>query len=418
MDKRKISLKTQRCKGMRDLLPQDMSRFRLIEGVFRSACLERGFEEIRTPLLEYLHLFTATGTLTPQRLRQVYSFLDWNGWGGERVVLRPEGTIPAARLFVNNMSQQELARLFYVVNTFSFEENEEKTREHWQCGVELLGSNLPAADVELLALGGEVLERLGITPVKLRLSHIGVLRALIEELELSPEAKTEVLDKALEGNIRVLSEVKTDKQSLKKAVALFVNFRGTSEGFLQNLRALALQDLPGLLAPLDNFLDIARLLSSLGYEYELDFASEGGFEYYTGVLFQFYYGGVKIGGGGRYDDLLPLVGGGKVPASGFALYADQLMALLPAEAVSSSPRCILLRPDSPSPQGWEACFRLAPKLRKAGFVTEFDLGCATAKSPRWVLTPQGESFLLYDAKSRRGRKATSLPQVLKLLEGK
>ena len=93
-------MRVQRCKGTRDLSPEEMARFRLIEGAFRDCCLKWGYEEVRTPTLEYLHLFTSTGTLTPSRLNKVYSFLDWDGWSGERVVLRPDGTIPVARLYV------------------------------------------------------------------------------------------------------------------------------------------------------------------------------------------------------------------------------------------------------------------------------------------------------------------------------
>ena len=110
----------QRCKGTRDLLPEDMLRFQEVVEVFRSSCLAWGYREVKTPTLEYLHLFTATGTLTPSMLHKVYSFLDWDGWSGERVVLRPEATIPAARLYVDNLSTKPLAKLSYLENIFSF----------------------------------------------------------------------------------------------------------------------------------------------------------------------------------------------------------------------------------------------------------------------------------------------------------
>ena len=125
-------MKIQRCKGSRDLSPEEMRRFRLIEGTFRDCCLKAGYEEVRTPTVEYLHLFTATGTLTPGTLRRVYSFLDWDGWSGERVVLRPDGTIPVARLYIDAMKKAELAKLFYITNVFIFEETGTKTRERWQ----------------------------------------------------------------------------------------------------------------------------------------------------------------------------------------------------------------------------------------------------------------------------------------------
>ena len=105
-------MRVQRCKGTRDLSPGDMENFRLIEGVFRGSCRKWGYEEVRTPTLEYLHLFTTTGTLTPGMLSKVYSFLDWDGWSGERVVLRPDGTIPVVRLYIDSMAEKKLAKLF------------------------------------------------------------------------------------------------------------------------------------------------------------------------------------------------------------------------------------------------------------------------------------------------------------------
>src|SRR3972149_3988967 len=104
----------QRAKGTQDLSPEDMRRFRLIEGIFRESCLNWGYEEVRTPTLEYLHLFTSTGTLTTGQLSNVYSFLDWDGWSGERVVLRPDGTIPIARMYIDNLEEERLAKLCYV----------------------------------------------------------------------------------------------------------------------------------------------------------------------------------------------------------------------------------------------------------------------------------------------------------------
>jgi len=133
---------------MQDLLPEEMLRFRRIEDVFRTCCRNWGYQEVRTPTLEYLHLFTATGTLTASMLSKVYSFLDWDGWSGERVVLRPDGTIPVVRLYIDNLSGQELARLFYVTNIFAFEGTGKKNRERWQCGAEFFGGAKFAPDVE------------------------------------------------------------------------------------------------------------------------------------------------------------------------------------------------------------------------------------------------------------------------------
>src|SRR5512136_380799 len=169
-------MKVEKCKGMRDLFPADMEKFRLANEIFRDSCRKWGYEEVRTPTLEYLHLFTSAGTLTPSMLGRVYSFLDWDGWSGERVVLRPDATIPVARLYIESLSDKELAKLFYIANTFIFEESGKKNREKWQSGAELIGMGSPLADVELIVLALEVLRRLGIPDVQLKLSHAGLTR--------------------------------------------------------------------------------------------------------------------------------------------------------------------------------------------------------------------------------------------------
>ena len=166
--------KPTRCRGMRDMLPDEMRRFRRVEEAFRVACLGWGYEEIRTPVLEYLHLFTTAGTLSPQMLGRVYSFLDWDGWSGERVVLRPDSTIPSTRLYADSLDGGDVAKLFYVQNVFRFAEGDE-SREDWQCGVELIGDSQPQGDVELILLGREVRTHLGRYDVG-GLAHTGAVR--------------------------------------------------------------------------------------------------------------------------------------------------------------------------------------------------------------------------------------------------
>ena len=189
---------------MRDLSPEEMESFRLVEGICREICSGWGYREVRTPTIEYLHLFTSAGTLTPGRLGKVYSFLDWDGWSGERVVLRPDGTIPVARLYAENY-QGELARLFYAANIFIFEDAGEKNRERWQCGAELIGAGSAMAEVELITLSLEVLKKLGLKGVELRLSHAGLIKALLEKLGLTPEEQGRMFDRILDGDAGALA---------------------------------------------------------------------------------------------------------------------------------------------------------------------------------------------------------------------
>jgi len=275
-------MESQRCKGARDLLPDDMDRFRQVEDAFRSSCLNWGYREVRTPTLEYIHLFTAAGTLTPAMLGRVYSFLDWDGWGGERVVLRPDGTIPAARLYSENLADQALARIYYITNIFAFEETGRENREKWQCGVELLGDSGPASEAEIISLALEVLNTLGITRPEIKLSHAGVLKALIADMKLVAEAKSDLLDEILEGNWEALAGVNGGNKKTAGIIKALMGLKGKSGGFLSNLKAMPGIS-PAMRAELAKFAGIVELLDTLGCKYEIDFTSIKGFEYYTGL---------------------------------------------------------------------------------------------------------------------------------------
>jgi len=408
-------MKVFKCKGMADLLPGDMVKFRHIEEAFRSSCLKRGYGEIRTPTLEYLHLFTASGTLTPGMLGRVYSFLDWDGWSGERVVLRPDGTIPAVRLYLENLESANVTRLFYVENTFTFEETGTERRERWQCSAELIGTSQPLADVELLLLATEILTKLGIGPLTVSLSHAGLIKALLAELGLGAAEQAEVFDRVLEGDIRALGEIKTGKADLARALALLLGVKGDSPGFLENVRALLGKSRAKLSTSLNDLAAITELLSAMGCSYEVDVTSGRGFEYYTGLMFQFYCGSQRVGGGGRYDDLIPLVGGPAVPASGFALYMDRLMELLKTEPYSG--RGVLIKPASTDVLELKASMELASRLRDAGYFAELDLGRTASTDHQWVLSVAKDGALnLVNQATGKKSKAASAARILKLME--
>lgn len=412
-------MKVPRCKGMRDILPEDMAKFRHIEDVFRSCSSRWGYEEVRTPTLEYLHLFTATGTLTPGMLGRVYTFLDWDGWSGERVVLRPEGTIPIARMFAENsrsIGRGGVARYSYVGNVFSFEETGTKNREQWQCGVEFIGGWGALADIELILLASEVVESLGIGGLEVGLSHAGLIKALIAELGLGAEEQAKIFDQVLEGNIKALGEVKTKDKELKKALKILLDIKGNSAGYLENISAMVGKSLAGLEPSLNDFIQIAKLLSSAGCKYHIDISSGRGFEYYTGAMFQFYVSGQKVGGGGRYDDLMSLVGGPHMPASGFALYVDRLMDLLKLKAKTGNR--ILLNIGKAKDEELDACLKLARSLRKSGYIVALELKGKSADDFRWIVTPSREGlFKLVDRSTLKQIEVSSDSEIKKAVEG-
>jgi len=409
-------MKNQKSKGMRDLLPDDMLRFRYIEDTFRKCCLGWGYQEVRTPTIEYLHLFTATGTLIPSMLGRAYSFLDWDGWSGERVVLKPDGTIPLARLYIDNLSEQKIARFFYITNIFAFEETGRENRERWQCGAEFLGGGGFVADVEAILLAQDVLRKLGIKDIELQLSHAGLIKALIRELKLGPDEESKVTNRILEGDWRALAEAKTTNAELSGVLSQIVSLKGKSSNFLQNLGALFQHASPNFKLALGDFMNIAALLESLDYSYEIDITAMHGFEYYTGVCFEILSGGEKIAGGGRYDDLIPLMGGENIPSCGFALYVDPIMKLLPLENRGEVE--ILVKGEELTTEVARTCFTLAQSLRDAGHATELALNLFQGSEQerngyRWVISVSAKKpFILKDCKQRQQRSVTSLAEVL------
>ncbi|PKH45558.1 ATP phosphoribosyltransferase regulatory subunit, partial [Dehalococcoides mccartyi] len=314
-----------RCKGCSDLLPEDMLRFRYIESIFHDSCITWGYEEVRTPMLEYLSLFTSSGTLTPQMLKRVYSFLDWDGWSGERVVLRPDGTIPAARLYIDSLQEMEVARLCYTSNIFRFDETGKKSRENWQLGAELIGVTSPEANAELITLALETLARLGFEDVELRLSHAQLIKAVLAQLEPNADEQHKIFDQLLDGDIALMSRLETEKPELFRTLKLLMENKGTSASFLKNVMAMAGTAGGELEEPLNDFIAGVDVLDKLGVSYQIDLASGKGFEYYTGVIFHLFVNGEHVGGGGRYDKLIPLLGGPDKPAAGFALYLNRLI---------------------------------------------------------------------------------------------
>ena len=410
-------MKEQRCKGTRDLSPEEMREFRLIEGIFRDGCIKWGYEEVRTPTIEYLHLFTSTGTLTPSRLHKVYSFLDWDGWSGERVVLRPDGTIPIARLYIDTMEDKELAKLFYVSNVFSFEETGKEARERWQCGAELIGVSSTMADVELITLALEVLKILGLKGIELRLSHAGLIRALLVKFGLSPREQTKIFDQILDGDVEALVKAKPEKPELGRILTPLLDLRGKSSGFLRNMQALFNQDIPELAPSFNNFIDIVDLLETLNYDYQIDITSGRGFEYYTGVIFQLFAGEEHLGGGGRYDALIPLMGGKDIPASGFALYLDHLMKLIQPETLAKPLAQRILIKAEPKGSMLKETFSLANRLREAGHAAETYLGDEAPASSRWRLDVQDKApqLVLIDQISHTEFEVQTVDEVLALL---
>jgi histidyl-tRNA synthetase len=368
---------------MRDLLPAQMARFRRVERAFVSVMEAWGYQEVRTPTLEHLHLFTSAGTLSPQLLERVYSFLDWDGWSGERVVLRPDATIPTARVYNERMAGG-VAKLFYVANIFRFAAGDEP-RELWQCGAEVIGETWPGGDVELIAAGQRVLSNLGLTDVTVRLSHTGVMRALLERAGFAPEDQAEQYDRILDGDLSVMRELERRIPELQASMHLLTDVKGGAAAYLANLGAAFSALTPALARALAELGQVASAMDALGCPYEIDLTMVRDFEYYTGPVFRFRLSdGVDVGGGGRYDALVRSHTS-TTPACGFALHLDRLMAQLPDSVMPRARSVIEVVPADTAAGALGLALAVSVELQEKGFCCELVPSPRLADA-RWRLT--------------------------------
>ena len=269
----------------------------------------------------------------------------------------------------------------------------------------------------MLAL--EVLESLKLKNITLRLSHAGLIKALLERLGLNPDEQTRVFDRILDGDTRALAGIKAEKPELDEILLPLLGLKGKSAGFLKNLRAISARSLPEFETHLNSFIAVVSILEDLGCKYQIDIASGAGFEYYTGIIFQLYSGKEKIGGGGRYDDLIPAMGGGDIPASGFALYIDRIIDLLESGTMpKSTGQSVLIRPKGDGEI--REAFRAAGRLRDAGCTAELDLGRVESAKARWQLDIRDRSpqYVLRDLISKSEIETRTFDEILVIIEGK
>lgn len=407
-----------RCRGARDFLPGDMQRFRTIESTFINTCKNWGYEEVRTPTLEYLHLFTSAGTLTSKMLNNVYSFLDWDGWSGERVVLRPDGTIPVVRLFMENLQARTIARLFYVTNVFSFESTGKENRERWQCGVEYLGNAGTEAEIELIMLARDALERTCVGDIKLSVSHSGLLKALLDTLELEMDDYSSLINSIKAVKWGQLGKTKGERDNGIELVNMLLTVKGKSSGYLDNIKSVAGSFSSKVESAINDFSVATGALDALKCEYEIDITTTNNFEYYTGLCFKFFNSeNQTICSGGRYNDLLPLMGGRDIPACGFAIYMDPILDTLAMEQAGGQGTSIVVRCPLSSPVMITNGYRLVSMLHSNGFNTTIDFE-GKPDSCRYSVEPSNkisQRYLLKDLERNKVYECMTARKIIDIL---
>lgn len=293
-----------------------MAKRRLIECKMREIAERWGYQEIQTPTFEDLKLFTIKSG--EAIVEEIYEFKDK---GGRALALRPELTAPVIRMYVNKLQKKpKPLRFYYFGNCFRYERPQKaRFREFWHFGVELIGSDRPEADAEVIALASTMLDEIGLKG-DLHIGHLGVLRGLMRSLapEVQRAAMRCIDKKDRQGLVKLL---KDRDATLKDALLALIKSKNVDEA----------REIVGDVSELRQFENVLEILNALGVRYKTDFGIARGLEYYTGMVFEIYAKNLgaqnQICGGGAYR-LAHLLDGEDVPATGFAFGFDRVVEAL------------------------------------------------------------------------------------------
>lgn len=362
------NMKFQKPKGTQDILPTDSAKWQYIENFARDTFKKYHYGEIRTPMFEnYEVISRSVGDTTDIVTKEMYDFYDK---GDRHITLRPEGTAPVVRSFVENKlfapEVQKPVKLFYIGSMFRYERPQAgRLREFHQIGVEAFGSSNPATDVETIAMAYQLFTDLGIKNIVLHLNSLGSLQsrkryrqALLDYLIPLQEQLSEDSKRRLKENpLRILdSKEKEDK--------------------------LAVENAPSILDFLDedsqnHFNSVCSMLDSLDIPYIIDPNMVRGLDYYNHTIFEFMTtidnNELTICAGGRYDHLVEYFGGPETPGFGFGLGLERLLMVIEKQNINlpidDEIDLYILVLDQ---QANNKALELVQSIRKQGFIAERD----------------------------------------------
>jgi len=329
------SFKTVR--GMRDFLPEEARTMRYIESKARRTAELFGYKEIITPVLESYELLAAKAG-EEVRLR-MYSFKDL---GDRMVALRPEFTPSVARLVATTLrNEPKPFRLFCVGSLYRYDEPQQgRYREFWQSNFELMGSNKPEADAEIILLTNNLLKTLPLKNYIFKFGHVDVLRGIMSEEGVDEKTQNSIMQLMDKKEYEQAFDVATDAgvaekciSTLKKLVAL----KGDDVFEVISKMNHVVKDYRQSVAAIENLHEILRLVKESKCEFNMtvDAGFARGLEYYTGIIFEIHVPelDIALGGGGRYDKLIELFGGEPTPAIGIAHGIDRIMLAMQTQKI-------------------------------------------------------------------------------------
>ena len=360
-------------KGTYDILPADQPVRRWVLRVAEDVFRRYGYGRIDTPMFEETRLFArGVGESTDIVRKEMYTFEDL---GGRSMTLRPEGTAPAARAYVDHgmHTWPQPVKLWYHWPMFRYESPQSgRFRQHYQLGIEAFGSESPLLDAEAIGVLATLYRELGLAEIDLRINSMGcracrpdyvaALRAFLEghAAELCPECRERTrlnplrtFDCKVEGCRHLLEQAPRLTDSLCPACA----------GHHAVMR---------------------RQLVVQGIEFHEDHRLVRGMDYYTRTTFEFQSAvlGAQsgVGGGGRYDDLVETIGGPSTPGVGFGTGVERILLALERSRTdlpaSTGPTAYLV---ALGDAAREAVFALAHELRSRGVAAELDYVGRSAK---------------------------------------
>ena len=321
-------MRLQKPKGTQDILPLEAARWQYVENLARETFKKYHYGEIRTPMFEHYEVISrSVGDTTDIVTKEMYDFYDK---GDRHITLRPEGTAPVVRSFVENKlfapEVQKPVKLYYIGSMFRYERPQAgRLREFHQIGVECFGSKNPATDVETIAMAYQLFGDLGIQDVTLHLNTLGspesraaYRQALIDYLTPLKETLSKDSQRRLDENpLRVLdSKEKEDKLAVENAPSILDYLDEESQAHFDAVRGM---------------------LETLGLPYVIDTNMVRGLDYYNHTIFEFITkvdkAELTICAGGRYDGLVEYFGGPETPGFGFGLGLERLLLILEKQGI-------------------------------------------------------------------------------------
>jgi histidyl-tRNA synthetase len=390
-----VSQKISGVKGMNDLLPGEIEIWQHVEGTARELFGRFGYGEIRTPMVEDTALFVrSVGEETDIVGKEMYTFLD----KGERSLsLRPEGTAPAARAYIEHSvsNQEPVTRWFYMGPMFRYERMKTgRYRQFYQIGAEAYGAKEAAQDAEMMDMVVQFLNALDLKDVSLNLNSLGdeacrpaYHTKLVEYLKAHRDELCGDCQRRMETNpLRVL-DCKNEKcQAVAAAGPNVLEF------LCEPCRA--------------HFDDLQRKLTALGIKFVVNPRMVRGLDYYTRTVFEFIAShpalgtASTVGGGGRYDKMMKGLGGPDVPAVGFAMGLDRLVLLL-KESGRKYTAALDLFVAVADEGSQDAALTLASRLRREGLRVDFDTRGGSLRSQMKRADKSGARFTLVLGEAER-----------------